>query len=394
MILPYSEREMVIRAAFATDAPGSLVDIGGGFVAFVANPLPPTIEWTSALVSALSAADQALGQLAGVGRTLPNPHLLIRPFLQKEAVLSSRIEGTRASLADLLLFDLESSAAEPEVTDVREVRNYVLALEHGLRRVEELPVGTRLLCELHEILLDGVRGAGGAGELRRLQVHIGKSQRMSEATFIPAPANEIPQLLGALERFIHEEPGLPALIRLALTHYQFEAIHPFHDGNGRIGRLLISLLLCTERLLPQPLLYLSAYFEKNREEYYRTLREVSTQGHWSQWLVYFLEGVRQQSLDAIATANRLAALRSEFHARLHTPRATGLLHKLVDALFVTPATTIPQAAALLDVTYRSAQQNVDRLVKAEILREVTGQRRNRIFISDEIIRAVEGNAGS
>ncbi|MEO8036857.1 MAG: Fic family protein [Acidobacteriota bacterium] len=380
---------MVTRSDYTANAPGTLTDIAGGFVAFVPKLLPPVIDWTGELVGALSAADQAVGQLAGVGRTLPNPHLLIRPFLQKEAVLSSRIEGTKASLSDLLLFDIEP-AGEPQVADTREVRNYVLALEHGLRRVETLPIGTRLICELHQILLDGVRGDAGGGELRRLQVHIGASGRMSQATFIPAPANEIPQLLSGLEHFIHDDKSLPALIRMALTHYQFEAIHPFHDGNGRIGRLLISLLLCTEGLLSEPLLYLSAYFEKNRSDYYRYLREVSTHGRWNQWLIYFLEGVRQQSHDAIATANRLAALRTEFHERLHAPRATGLLHKLVDALFVAPATTIAQSAALLGVTYRSAQQNVGRLVESGILREVTGQKRNRIFISDEIVRAVEG----
>lgn len=380
---------MVTRADFMPRSPGTLTDIGSGFVAFVPASLPPVIEWTGELVASLSAADQALGQLAGVGRTLPNPHLLIRPFLQKEAVLSSRIEGTRASLADLLLFELEPTS-EPEVADAREVRNYVLALEHGLERIETLPIGTRLLCELHEILLDGVRGAGAAGELRRLQVHIGPTRRMNDATFIPPPANEIPRLLGELEHFIHERKELPPLIRFALTHYQFEAIHPFHDGNGRIGRLLVSLLLCAEGLLPRPLLYLSAYFEKNRADYYRTLREVSTQGLWNQWLAYFLEGVREQSYGAIATANRLAALRAEYHERLHAPRATGLLHKLVDALFISPAATIPQAAQLLEVTYRAAQQNVERLVAADILREITGRKRNRIFISDEIVHAIEG----
>lgn len=380
---------MVTRTAYAADAPGTLSEIGGGFVAFVPNPLPPPMVWTGELVAALSLADQALGQLAGVGRTLPNPHLLIRPFLQKEAVLSSRIEGTRASLSDLLLFDLET-ASEPEMADAREVRNYVLALERGLERIADLPIGTRLLCELHQVLLDGVRGTGGAGELRRLQVHIGPTRRMNDATFIPPPANEIPRLLGELEHFIHEEKSLPPLIRFALTHYQFEAIHPFHDGNGRIGRLLISLLLCAEGLMPQPLLYLSAYFERNRAEYYRTLREISTHGHWNQWLTYFLEGVRQQSYDAIATANGLAALREDFHERLHAPRATGLLHKLVDGLFETPAITVPGAASLLGVTYRSAQQNVERLVGAGVLREMTGQKRNRIFICDAIIEAIEG----
>lgn len=377
------------RTDFTPDSPGSLVEVGGGFVAFVADPLPPKIDWTTALVQSLSAADRAIGQLAGVGRTLANPHLLIRPFLQKEAVLSSRIEGTRASLTDLLLFDVGPAAA-PEVSDTREVRNYVTALEHGLKRLDSLPIGTRLICELHRLLLDRVRGAGGAGELRRLQVHIGPSARMAEATFIPAPANEIPRLLSDLEKFIHSGSEIPALLRLAMIHYQFEAIHPFHDGNGRIGRLLISLLLSSENILTQPLLYLSAFFERHRAQYYENLLQVSTRGSWNEWFLYFLEAVRDQSLDAITTANRLSDLRDDFHSRLHTPRATGLLHKLVDALFSNPALTISQAAQLLGVTYRSAQQNVERLVASGILREVTGQKRNRIFISDEIIQAIEG----
>ncbi len=377
---------------FTPASPGLLVDIGGGFVAFVPAALPPPMEWNSTLVQAISSADRALGQLAGVGRTLANPHLLIRPFLQKEAVLSSRIEGTRASLTDLLLFNMEP-IAQPEVADTREVRNYVLALEQGLLRMDSLPIGTRLFCELHRTLLDSVRGEGGAGELRRIQVHIGPTKRMTDATFIPAPANELPALLSDMERFIHGETDIPALLRLAMIHYQFEAIHPFHDGNGRIGRLLISLLLSSEGLLTEPLLYLSAYFERNRDEYYRNLREVSTRGDWQQWFLYFLEGVRQQSFDAIETANRLTTLRSVFHERLHTPRATGLLHKMVDHLFISPATTISDAARLLGVTFRSAQQNVDKLIEAKILREVTGQKRNRIFIAPEIVTAIEGDEG-
>lgn len=380
---------MVTRSDFAPHAHGSLVEVGGGFVAFVANPLPPRIEWTNALAQVLSAADRAVGELAGVGRTLSNPQLLIRPFLQKEAVLSSRIEGTRASLADLLLFDVEPSAT-PEVSDTREVRNYVVALEYGLKRLDALPIGTRLMCELHKLLLDGVRGAGGAGELRRIQVHIGRSARMSDATFVPAPANEIPRLLSDLEKFIHSKSDIPALLRLAMIHYQFEAIHPFHDGNGRIGRLIISLLLASEKILPQPLLYLSAFFERHRAQYYEGLLHVSTRGAWKEWFLYFLEAMHDQSLEAIATANRLSALRDRFHSRLHTRRTTGLLHKLVDALFNNPALTVSQAAQMLAVSYRGAQQNVDRLVDVGILSEITGQKRNRIFIAHEIVEAVEG----
>jgi Fic family protein len=381
---------MVARSDFTAEAPGSLVDIGGGSVAFVPGSLPPRIEWTGPLVQALSAADRSIGQLAGVGRSLTNPHLLIRPFLQKEAVLSSRIEGTRASFPDLLLFDIEPERRSAEVSDVREVRNYVLALQQGLKMIDTVPIGTRVFCELHRTLLNGVRGAGGAGELRRIQVHLGASQRIADATFIPAPANEIPRLLGDLEKFIHTNHESPALLRLAMIHYQFEAIHPFHDGNGRIGRLLISLLTSSEQLLPQPLLYLSAFFERHRDDYYKHLLRVSTNGSWNDWFLYFLEAVREQSLAAIATTNRLTDLRASFHARLHTPRATGLLLKLTDTLFNSPALTIPQAAQLLGVTYRSAQQNVERLVKAEILREMTGQKRTRAFICDAIVAAVEG----
>lgn len=381
---------MVRQSDFTPGSPGRRTEIGGGFVAFSPAALPPGIDWSAALSMALSAADRALGELAGVGRTLPNPHLVIRPFLQKEAVLSSRIEGTRATLQDLLLFDLEP-AGTGDVADTREVRNYVLALEHGLARLESLPIGTRLMLELHGILMTGVRGEPGAGEIRRLQVHIGPSTRLADATFIPAPANEIPELLGELEKFIHSEPAIPPLIRIALAHYQFEAIHPFHDGNGRIGRLLITLLLCSLGLLPQPLLYLSAYFERHRDAYIRNLREVSTRGDWNQWLVYFLEAVREQSMESKETVHRLTALRLSFHERLQTPRGSALLHKLVDALFMTPAITIRQAAELLAVTPRSAQMNVERLVSAGILREITGQKRNRIFIAQDVVDAVELN---
>jgi Fic family protein len=266
----------------------------------------------------------------------------------------------------------------------------VTALEYGLERIETLPIGTRLLIELHERLMQSVRGGAAAGELRRLQVHIGPTTRLSDATYVPPPANYINGLLGDLDEFMHSETDLPALVRLAMVHYQFEAIHPFHDGNGRIGRLLISLLLSAEGLMPQPLLYLSAYFERNRPEYYKRLLEVSTRGAWEAWIVYFLRGIQEQCADAITTANRLQALRASFHERVQTPRRTGLLNKLIDELFIFPALTIREAAKLLEVTARSAQQNVERLVALGILREVTGRKRNRIFISDEIVRTIEG----
>src|ERR1041385_1914142 len=282
------------RSDFVNDAPGKLIDIGEGHVAFIPDPLPPRIDWDAALVKAVSEADRTLGELAGIGRTLANPHLLIRPFMQNEAVLSSRIEGTRATVSDLLLCDREPEE-QPEVVDAREVSNYVTALEDGLQRIKELPVGTRVIRELHRILMEGVRGQDASGEFRRLPVHIGPTKRLADATFIPPPANEIDRLMSDLEKFIHATTELPVLVRLALIHYQFETIHPFHDGNGRVGRLLVSVLLTAEGILDQPLLYLSAYFERHRDQNYRALRRVSTEGAWHAWLHYFLEEIGRAS---------------------------------------------------------------------------------------------------
>lgn len=378
------------RNDFQGQVPGRLLDIGSGHVAFVPGDLPPRLSWDASLAKAISDADRALGQLAGTGRTLANPHLLIRPFLQKEAVLSSRIEGTRATLSDLLLFDL-GAEAEREIVDAREVSNYVVALETGLERIKTLPIGTRIIRELHGILLRGVRGGdSAAGEYRTLQVHIGPTKRLEDATFIPPPANEIDALMSRLEQFIHATTDLPSLVRLALVHYQFESIHPFYDGNGRVGRLLISLLLASEHILEQPLLYLSAHFERNRDRYYSALRRVSTHGAWNEWIFFFLEAVRDQSVEAVDSARHLLALRDTYHKRLQTARSSALVQKLIDELFVYPAMSAPRAAKLLGVTWRSAQQNIDKLVEANILREITGRRRNRIFLAEEIVRTIEG----
>lgn len=377
------------RSDFHSKIPGRLVDITGGHVAFIPQDLPPQLNWDAKLAKAVSDAERALGQLAGTGRTLTNPHLLIRPFLQKEAVLSSRIEGTRATLSDLLLFDIQMER-EAAIIDIREVSNYAVALETGLDRIKTIPIGTRVIRELHGILLRGVRGGESAsGEYRTLQVHIGPTKRIEDATFIPPPANEIDPLMSRLEQFIHERNDLPALVRFALIHYQFETIHPFYDGNGRVGRLLISLLLSAEQILDQPFLYLSAYFERHRDRYYSALRRVSTHGAWSDWVYYFLDGVQSQSFEAIDAARRLLTLRDVYHRRLQTARSSALIHKLIDDLFLYPAMSATRAAKLLGVTWRAAQQNIDKLVDANILREVTGQKRNRIFLAEELVRSIE-----
>ena len=254
---------------------------------------------------ALSDADQLLGRLAGEGRRLPNPHLLIRPFVQREAVFSSRIEGTQSTLGELLAAEAGAAVARsPE--DLREVGNYVAALEHGVARLKTLPLSIRLVRELHEKLMTGVRGDHATpGELRRSQNWIGPpGSTLAQATYVPPPHEEMLDQLGAWEEFLHDET-LPPLVQTALMHYQFEAIHPFLDGNGRVGRLLITLLLMQRGVLPLPLLYLSAFFEATRRDYYENLRAVTERSGWEDWLLYFFNGVARQSEDALSRAERI-----------------------------------------------------------------------------------------
>jgi len=364
--------------------------VTGGYWTFVPDPLPPKLDWTRELVLLLSAADQGLGRLAGAGAGLENPYLLIRPFARREAVLSSRIEGTQASLSDLFLFEA-ARTAEPPVPDVREVANYVDALEYGIERGRELPVSLRLIRELHGRLMHGVRGQERTpGEFRRSQNWIGPPGcSLTSATYVPPPVPEMTDALGELEKFLHARADLPLLVRLAMAHYQFEAIHPFLDGNGRIGRLLISLLPCLEGALAQPLLYLSAYFERNRELYYRHLLDVSRHGAWSAWVKFFLTAVAEETADAVGRADRLRRLRADYHSQLHTQRGSSLPLRLVDELFKSPAVTITGVASLLKVTSRTAFLSIDRLTKLGILVEATGRPRNRVFVATGIVRALE-----
>lgn len=356
-----------------------------GYYAFVPPPLPPRIQYSSELVAALSSADRNLGLLAGAGEWLPNPHLLIRPFMRREAVLSSRIEGTQASVADLVLYEAAPQAAAPP--DVQEVANYVRALELGVREDRPLPVSLRLIRDLHRELMTGVRGAHlTPGEFRTSQNWIGAPGcTLTEARFVPPPPGELWSALDVFEKYLHVENELPPLIRLALIHYQFEAIHPFLDGNGRVGRLLISLLLHEWKLLPQPLLYFSAYFERNRASYYDLLLGVSREGKWESWISFFLSGVAEQSVDVIERARQLFALRERYRSILHGARASALPLKLVDHLFERPAITVTQARHLLKVSPRAARLNVAKLEEAGIVQEVTGRPRNRVFVAAEIL---------
>ncbi len=263
---------------------GRRIRCPGGYRAYVPEPLPPRFEWSAGLAAALSAADRAVGRLAGEGRRLPNPHLLIRPFVRREAVLSSRIEGTQATLGELLAAEAGAAVARSPA-DLREVANYVVALEYGVERLRTLPLSLRLVRELHQRLMRGARGdAATPGGFRRSQNWIGPAGcTLADATFVPPPPDRLMECLGAWEKFLHDDT-LPPLVHAALAHSQFEAIHPFLDGNGRVGRLLITLLLIAKGVLPSPLLYLSAFFEGTREEYYARLLGVTERGEWGEWL--------------------------------------------------------------------------------------------------------------
>ncbi|MDI9432989.1 MAG: Fic family protein [Planctomycetota bacterium] len=365
---------------------GHLAETIEGEFAFVPSDLPPRLQWNSQLVSALSDADRAIGQLHGIGLNLPNPDLLITPFLRREAEMSSRIEGTQAQVRDIYLFEMQEPDVQTEVPDVKEVSNYVRALDHGLKRRAELPVCLRMIRELHGILLEGVRGEKDRpGEFRRSQNWIGsRGCILRDARYIPPPPREMESCLDALEKFINApDRDIPVLVWLAMIHYQFEAIHPFRDGDGRIGRLLLILLLCAEGVLNRPLLYLSAYFERNREEYYERLLRVSTRGEWNEWLLFFLRGIVEQSLDAFERSRQLMALQQQFHERLKSKRSA-LQIRLIDFLIERPVITIVFVHKHFQVSYVTAKNNVNRLVKAGILKPFGDARRNRPFIAEEV----------
>jgi len=371
--------------------PGRVIRHLNGYWTYIPNPLPPTITWSGKLISALSAADRALGELAGLGQSLPNPHLLIQPLIRREAVLSSRIEGTRASLVDLYAYEAVQLTLFEFPEDVKEVRNYVRALQYGLERLSSLPVSLRLMRELHARLLEGVRGEQWTpGEFRRSQNWIGApGSTIETAAYVPPPVNEMQQALGELEKFIHQLGDLPPLIRLSLIHYQFEAIHPFLDGNGRIGRLLNSLLLHDWGLLPQPILYLSAYFEANRQAYYDHLLTISQTGAWQEWFIYFLRGVQFQAQDSVGRIQRLQTLRDGYREQFQRTRASARLLQVIDWLFAQPIFTIPQLRDVLAVNYPTAQRYVAQLEKAGIVQEITGQARNRVYRAKEIVVTIE-----
>jgi Fic family protein len=380
------------RAQFTEAAPGRLVPTIGGGLAFVPEPLRRSSEISPATVRLLDQASNALGVLSGLGRLLPNPHLLIAPYLRREAVLSSRIEGTQSTVADVYAAEAGQTQLFRDAADVGEVRNYIRAHEVGLRRLAELPLSLRLIRELHEELMRGVRGADQApGQFRRSQNYIGPpGATIQDATYVPPPVPEMKRRLDDLERFLHDQT-LPPLVQIALAHYQFEAIHPFRDGNGRVGRLLVSMFLCEPGLLQQPLLYLSAYFERTRTDYYELLMGVSTHGDWDAWVRYFLEGVRVQALAAVEDTERLLALRERYRAALAGAKARPTAVRLLDGLFVNPYVTAKDAAEQLKVSDPTARAAIADLVASGILAEVSGRRWGKLFLAAELLAALRGH---
>lgn len=387
------------REDFQPAAPGRLLRVGQGdyaYWSFVPNPLPPQFDLTLPVVQLLSSADRALGELAGLGSMIPNPHLLIRPFIRREAVLSSRIEGTQANIADVYAYEagqlmLPGFGPLVSETDIREVLNYVYALEYGLERLATLPVSLRLLREMHEKLMVGVRGERlTPGEFRRSQNWIGNPGcTLQEAAFVPPAFDDMMPALYTLEKYIHEPPDYPPLIRLALIHYQFEAIHPFLDGNGRIGRLLIILLMIHWKLLPLPLLYLSAFFDRHREQYYKLLMTVSTGGAWHEWVSFFLEGVVDQAHDAINRARALQNLQRQWHDALPAKRSTGLMHGVVDMLFENPILAASDIITRFGVTHRTAMQTLRRLESLKMVEEITRQQRHQRYLATAIMNIIQ-----
>lgn len=363
---------------------GGYVSITGGIKAFIPAALPPDpqLKLEGDLLLQISEADQALGRLDSITLLLPNPDLFVSMYVRNEAVYSSQIEGTQASLSDLLEYEVETSQRRQR-SDAAEVHNYVSAMNHGLERLKEIPLSNRLLKEIHAVLLEGVRGASRArGEFRNHQVHLGiPGSSIAEAMYVPPPANHIGSAMSDLEIFINEDFSLPILIKCGLVHAQFEMIHPFLDGNGRIGRLLITFLLCWNNTLKRPLLYLSDYLKQNRDEYYIRLKNVSDRGDWEGWLKFFLIGIRSVSLDATETAQRILALREQHRdlIRGKMPKA-GSAHQLLDLLYKTPIVRSRIVADTINISQQTAIKLLQKFEKLGLLKEVTGRSKGRRYM--------------
>jgi Fic family protein len=372
---------------FKSSNAGRVVKTATDYWAFIPDVLPPPglDRFPADFVGVLSEADRGIGALKSLGKIIPNPNLLTAPYIRKEAVQSSRIEGTQASLSEI--FYSEASREKTAHADVPEVLNYVRAMNHGLSRIEELPLSLRLVREIHLKLMEGVRGERmKPGEFRTSQNWIGAPGcSLAEAAYVPPPVSEMNEALGHWEKFLHEEDQIPPLIKCALMHYQFEAIHPFLDGNGRVGRLLIAFYLYEKKHLEHPILYLSDFFERHRDEYYELLLGVSQKGDWLAWLKYFLRGVAEQSKKAEETAYKILDLQKKYRRKLQGESAAATVFQLLDMLFLNPFISLPGVVSNLEVTWPTAKSSVDKLSRLGILKEVSGRKRNRIYCAEELL---------
>jgi Fic family protein len=367
---------------------------GESFRAFVPDPLPPEppIQLTDQDHDLIEKANRALGRLDGVATLLPDVSLFLYSYVRKEAVLSSQIEGTQSSFSDLLLHEEHLAPGVP-LDDVQEVSNYVAAMNHGLKRLrkDDFPLSLRLIREMHRALLAKGRGSNNTpGEFRRSQNWLGGT-RPGNARFVPPPPDRLGECLNNLEKFLHDQPQrTPVLIKAALAHVQFETIHPFLDGNGRLGRLLITLILCAEGALAQPLLYLSLFFKQHRQEYYDRLDAVRLKGDWLGWLRFFMEGVEQTARQAADTAGRILKLFDADRAKVEElGRRAGSVHRLLDMLCRHPITTIPNASKKLKLTAPTVRSAVESLEKIGIVREITGKQRDRVYVYGQYVKILD-----
>ena len=368
-----------------SDVAGKALRMPSGYWAFIPTSLPPNLDLNPLAIS-LSAADAALSELSGLGRILPNPHLLIAPYVNREAVASSQIEGTQADLSDLFLDEAAPERTSAE-SDVLEVRNYVAAMEVGLELLRELPIAGRLVRRLHAVLLREVEGQERLpGKFRRSQNWI-RGSGPQDALYVPPPPDRLADCLSDWERFVNRRDLLPPLVQCAVMHQAFETIHPFLDGNGRIGRLLITLFLIERGRLSQPLLYLSSHIERTKPEYYERLQRVRTHGDWLGWIGYFLDAVTRTATGAMRHADALLALRDDLRNRpqLHSKHRA---QNLVDLLFSNPYVTIPRSAKLLGVAEPTADRSIKLLESIGVLREITGRNYGRVWVADPVREAI------
>ena len=375
---------------------GKYVKQGTGFKAFIPAPLPPIppVALDAELTRLLSEADRSLGRLDGIGSVLPNPDSFVAMYVRQEAVLSSQIEGTQSSLEDVLQFEVDAKGADVP-KDVEEVVNYVRAMNFGIKRLEKLPLSLRLIREIHAELLKGTRGAHRTpGEFRRTQNWIGAAgANLANATFVPPPVPEMKEALNKFEQFLHDD-SLPVLIHTGLAHAQFETIHPFLDGNGRVGRLLITFLLCERKILHRPLLYLSHYLKMHRAEYYDRLTAIRNDGNWEAWLKFFLRGVGEVSQEAIETARRIFALRDEHRQAINKSMGSsaGSALRLLDYLYEKPIISVRLVEQHLKSSFVTANKMVEQFIKLDILNETTGRQRNRRYAYAPYLALFESSA--